>query len=143
MTDADSGQAQFRISCYLKTRETAWSAIAASLIVLREPGVLIPAPPDLSLADRTAIIALAIELKALLPIDDRKAGRSASEQLVTTIGTVGILEVAAAKGLIPLSAALAGLQATNMFLSDDPGAQALERDSLSRNHAVGSFVTEC
>ena len=108
-----------------------WAEHLPDWIVLREPGLLIPAQPDLSLADRTAI-ALAMELNALLLMDDRKARRSASEQMVATIGTVGILEVAAAKGLISLSAALAQLQATNMFLSGDLVAQALQRDSLRR-----------
>jgi len=56
--------------------------------------------PDISEADREAI-ALARELSAaLLLMDDRQARRCAAALGVVTIGTVGILEAAAARGLV-------------------------------------------
>jgi predicted nucleic acid-binding protein len=51
---------------------------------------------------------------------------------VNTIGTLGILEAAAAKCLISLPDALERLRATSMFISDELLAQSLQRDSKRR-----------
>ena len=92
---------------------------------------LIPVDPELSLADREAI-SLAREMNALLLMDDRRARLVATREAVSTIGTLGILEAAAAKGLISLPTALERLRATNMFISAELLTQALRRDSARR-----------
>ena len=94
---------------------------------------LIPVDPELSLADREAI-SLAREMNALLLMDDRRARLVATREVVSTIGTLGILEAAAAKGLISLPTALERLRATNMFISAELLTQALRRDSARRGH---------
>ena len=92
---------------------------------------LIPVDPELSFADREAI-SLAREMNALLLMDDRRARLVATREVVSTIGTLGILEAAAAKGLISLPTALERLRATNMFISAELLTQALQRDSARR-----------
>lgn len=92
---------------------------------------LMPEHPELSLADREAI-SLARETEALLLIDDRRARLAATDQAVRTIGTMGILEAAAAKRLISLPSTLQRLRATNMFISAELFTQALQRDSARR-----------
>lgn len=87
-------------------------------IEVRKPAGMIAEQPELSRADRAAV-SIARELHALLLVDDRRARCAASEHAVQTIGTLGILEAAAAKGLISLPLALGKLQATSMFISDD------------------------
>ena len=87
-----------------------------------------PIPPstELSLADRSAI-AIASKLQALLLMDDRRARKAATDLGVRTIGTLGILEAAAAKNLISLHDALTRLRSTNIYISEALIAQALDR----------------
>lgn len=59
-------------------------------------------------------------------------GRRAAALGVVTMGTVGILEVAAARGLVSLPEALERLRATSCFLSEDVLDNALERDAERR-----------
>ena len=85
--------------------------------------------PDISAADREAI-ALARELSAsLLLMDDQQARRCAAALGVVTIGTAGILEAAAARGLVVLPEALEKLKATSCFLSEEIIGNALRRDA--------------
>lgn len=85
--------------------------------------------PDIAAADREAI-ALAKELDAtVLLMDDQQARRCAASHGVVTMGTLGVLEVAAARGLISLPAALEKLRATSCFLSDELIENALLRDA--------------
>ncbi len=69
---------------------------------------------------------------ALLLMDDRRARQSAAAYAVPTIGTLGILEAAAAKDLIWLPDAVERLQRTTMFISTELVAQALQRDAARR-----------
>ncbi|NES85628.1 MAG: DUF3368 domain-containing protein [Moorea sp. SIO2B7] len=65
-----------------------------------------------------AAITLAQALPAdLLIIDERLGRRIASERGVSIIGTLGILDDAASKGLIDLSDTIARLQRTNFRIS--------------------------
>lgn len=90
------------------------------------------AAPDLSEADSEAI-ALARELAAtVLLMDDQQARRHAATLGVVTMGTVGILEAAAVRGLVALPEALAKLQATSCFLSEEIIENALRRDADRR-----------
>ena len=62
-------------------------------------------------------------------MDDRQARRCASGLGVATMGTLGLLEAAAARGLISLRPALEKLRATSCFLTDELIENALRRDA--------------
>lgn len=112
-----------------KVRE--WAENLPTWVEVRAAGSMMTLKPELSYADCEAI-SLAKELNALLLMDDRRARRAATDQSVRTLGTLGLLEAASAKGLIQLSVAVESLRATNMFISDELIAQALRRDSDRR-----------
>ena len=78
-------------------------------------------------------IALAIELKAnQLLVDDRVARRVAAEKGLLTAGTTGILEQAAALGLLDLRQAMQKLLRTNFRISPEVVREVLNRDSARR-----------
>jgi len=87
---------------------------------------------DISGTDREAI-ALARELNAsFLLMDDQQARRCASALEVITLGTLGQLEAAAARGLVSLQAALEKLRRTSFFVTDELIEAALQRDTERR-----------
>ena len=109
----------------------AWMAAPPGWVEVRAAAHLIEAP-DISATDREAI-ALAKELTAaLLLMDDQQARRCAAGFGVPTIGTVGLLEAAAARSLVALPDALQKLRATNCFLSDEIIESALRRTAERR-----------
>jgi predicted nucleic acid-binding protein len=110
----------------------AWANELPQWVDVLTPVTLIPAEPELAEADRSAI-SLAKELHALLLMDDRRARRAAAVQRVKTIGTLGILELAAAKEWISLPVVLEQLRATTIFISNELMAQALRRDQQRRD----------
>ena len=78
----------------------------------------------------TEAISLSVELHAdSLLIDDRKGRHAATKLGLTTIGTITLLEKAAALGLISLPESIAKLQATNFRVSHDVVNAALQRDA--------------
>jgi predicted nucleic acid-binding protein len=78
-------------------------------------------------------IALAGELKAdLVLIDEREARREAARRRIPVIGTIGILEEAAARNLIDLPEALQRLLATNFRIDRRYLDDALHRDAERR-----------
>jgi len=109
----------------------AWASELPTWVEVRTGGLKAVVDPEISLADAEAI-ALAAELETLLLIDDRRARKAAQERGIVTIGTVGILETAAAKRLISLPDAFERLRRTNMFVSEELLARALARDRLRR-----------
>ena len=89
--------------------------------------------PDIAAADREAN-ALARELgSSVLLMDDQQARRCAASHGVVTMGTLGLLEVAAERGFVSLPAALEKLRATSCFLSDELIKNALLRDEARRH----------
>lgn len=70
--------------------------------------------------------------KTVLLMDDRQARACAAALGVVTMGTVGLLEVAAARDLVSLPDALERLRKTSCFLADDLIADALDRDAARR-----------
>ena len=109
----------------------AWAAALPAWVEVRKAIQLVEAK-DISPADREAI-ALARELgAAVLLMDDRHARRCAAALGVVTMGTVGLLEVAAARELVALPVALEKLRGTSCFLSEDLIENALERDTARR-----------
>lgn len=103
-----------------------WIAAPPSWLNVSAARGLIP-ESDISNADREAI-ALAKELSAsLLLMDDRQARRLAAAHGVLTIGTLGLLELAAERDLLRIEDALEKLQQTSFYLTEDLVANILER----------------
>jgi predicted nucleic acid-binding protein len=105
-----------------------WAASLPPWVELRQSPVATGFSPQLSAADHDCI-GLALETQAMLLMDDRRGRRAAGELGVRTIGTLGILEAASAKGLLPLADAIRRLRQTSIYLTDDLYAAALARDS--------------
>ena len=109
----------------------AWASTLSAWVEVRAATQLVEAK-DISPADREAI-ALARELgAAVLLMDDRHARRCAEALGVATMGTVGLLEVAAARDLVSLPLALERLRGTSCFLTEDLIENALELDAARR-----------
>lgn len=99
----------------------AWASVQSA----RE----IDAATQLGLGEREAI-ALARELKATeLLVDERLARKVAVQRGLLIIGTVGILEKAAERGLVNLSDALQKLLRTNFRVDAQVIREALEQDA--------------
>jgi predicted nucleic acid-binding protein len=96
-----------------------WAAHLPLWVEVRVPHL--PASPDLAalgLGEREAIL-LAEELHAdALLIDDRQGHASALKHGLRTIGTTGVLQQAAALGLIDLPSTISRLLETNFHISD-------------------------
>lgn len=105
-----------------------WSKTLPDWIEVREPSNMLVLPQQLSTADKAAV-SLAAELGATLLMDDRRGRQAAHAIGLVTIGTLGILEAASAKGLLSLPAAIERLRQTSIFLADDLYEKALERDA--------------
>jgi predicted nucleic acid-binding protein len=72
---------------------------------------------EIQIGERQAIV-LAQEIRSeFIILDDRRARRVAQDQGLNVIGTLGILTIAAEKGLINLSEALDDLKTTNFRVS--------------------------
>ena len=65
-------------------------------------------------------------------MDDQQARRIASALEVITLGTLGLLEAAAARGLVSLPVALEKLRRTSFFVTDELIEAALQRDTERR-----------
>jgi len=96
----------------------------------------IPTPPELSdVLDpgEAAAITLAHEMHAdFVLLDEREARRMAIRGGLRIAGTVGILELAAEKGLIDLAECFQKLQATNFRIEKHFLQEALTRDATRR-----------
>jgi len=78
-------------------------------------------------------ICLAREIHADTVLMDDRAGRSAVVQCgLAVVGTIGILELSAVRGLIELPFTLARLQQTNACLDPELIHAALARDQARR-----------
>lgn len=110
---------------------SAWAENPPGWIEVRPATQLIEVD-DIAPADREAI-ALARELNAtVLLMDDQQARRCAARLGVATIGTVGLLEAAAARDLVSLPGALEKLHRTSCYLSDEVIERVLHRDAERR-----------
>ena len=105
-----------------------WCAAAPSwLEVRRVTGVPEPTLAMLEQGEQEAI-SLAQELHAdMLLVDDGAARNTARRLALPIMGTIGIFELAAARGLLDLPTALRQLQATNFRISQAVVEAALHR----------------
>ena len=107
----------------------AWLQALPNWARIRNPRQIEPVM-QLGLGEREAI-SLAHELKASqLLIDDRLARRVAVERGLLITGTVGILELAAERGLLNLPDTLQKLLQTNFRIDAEVIRLALERDAV-------------
>lgn len=113
----------------------AWITAYPSWLVIQTPTKL---DPTLAIADLGELeaISLALELKAnLLLVDDRKARRLAMQRGLAVTGVIGVLELAAARGLLKLQDAFERIRTTDFKIADKILCEALERDA---RQAAGS-----
>ena len=113
-----------------------WAASLPAWATVQAPETLDPSL-DLDLGELEAI-CLAREIKAAAVLMDDRAGRSAAIQCgLAVIGTIGLLEQAAARGLLELADAMARLRQTNARLDPELIHAALERDRLRKRGSQG------
>ena len=102
---------------------------------------IMPTPPGAALAfpgldsGEQAALALADSLHAgLLLMDDRKGVAAALARGLGTIGTLGVLDLAARRGLTDLARALARLKATNFRIAPKMLDELLARHQREGGH---------
>ncbi len=112
----------------------AWAAAPPPWAVLH-PGTPAPLAASAPLhAGETEAIPLALELKAELLLMDELDGRAAARAAgLTVIGTLGVLELAAARGQLNFREGLTRLLATSFRASPRLLAEFLRRDELRRS----------
>ena len=108
-----------------------WAASLPAWVALQSPKTV-----NLKLdvdAGELEAICLAQEIQADAVLMDDRAGRSAAIHCgLAVVGTIGLLEQAAARGLIELPTALARLRQTNARLDPELIHAALARDQARR-----------
>lgn len=97
------------------TAVRAWAATPPPWLAVHTDPAESPPLPPLDPGERAAI-ALALALGAeLLLVDDRAGTAAARRQGFETVGTIGVLTLAAQRRLIDLPKAFGALQATNFY----------------------------
>lgn len=108
-----------------------WVAALPSWLAVQSPKTL-----NLTLdvdAGELEAICLAQEIHADAVLMDDRAGRNAAIHCgLAVVGTIGLLEQAAARGLIELPSAFAALRQTNARLDPELIRTALARDQVRR-----------
>ena len=111
-----------------------WIASAPSWLIIERniPPVADPSG-DLDFGESQALeLAQAHQPDVLLLIDEDRGRREAERRKIRTTGTLGVLDAAAAVGLLDLPTALATLQTTNFFVSQELLRRLLARDTERR-----------
>jgi hypothetical protein len=109
----------------------AWAAPLPEWVVVQSPKAMNLAL-DVDAGEQEAI-CLAQEIHADAILMDDRAGRSAAMQCgLLVVGTIGILEQAAARSLIELPTILARLRQTNARLDSELIQAALARDQARK-----------
>ena len=108
-----------------------WAASLPAWIAVQSPKTLNLAW-DVDASELEAI-CLAQEIKADAVLMDDRAGRNAAIHCgLAVVGTIGLLEQAAARGLIELPQAMERLRQTNARLDAELIHAALERDQARK-----------
>jgi predicted nucleic acid-binding protein len=108
------------------------------------PWAAVQAPKSLNLlwnvdAGELEAICLAREINAAAVLMDDRAGRSAAVHCgLAVIGTIGLLEQAATRGLLELPQVMERLRQTNARLDPELIHAALERDKARKQARQGS-----
>lgn len=114
----------------------AWAASLPPWAAVRKP-TSVNLTRGVDAGEREAI-CLAQEINAAALLMDDRAGRLAAQQCgVTVIGTVGLLEQAAVRGLVDLLDVIAKLRQTNARLDPSLLQAAIEREQ-ARKQSKGS-----
>lgn len=118
-----------------KTPETVKEFIAnlPEWLEVRQAQILFyPDLDELDIGEREAII-LAEELKADVLLMDERSGREAAlKRNLPVVGTLGILERAAEKGLIDFAKTLQTLKVNGFFIAPRLEKDFLERDAIRK-----------
>ena len=113
------------------TRVKQWASSLPSWATVQKPSAL-----NLTLdvdAGELEAICLAREINAAAVLMDDRAGRVAAQKCgLAVVGTIGLLEQAAARGLLELPDVVARLQQTNARLDLKLLLAALARDKLRK-----------
>jgi predicted nucleic acid-binding protein len=107
----------------------AWVSDLPAWVEVRKPAK--PLALRLHTGEEQAI-ALALEFNAPILLDEQEARKIAKAKGLLVIGTVGLLERAAAENLIDLRKSLIALQKTNMRVSRSLIQDALQRQGQKR-----------
>lgn len=112
-------------------RVKQWADTLPSWVAVQKPSVL-----NLTLdvdAGELEAICLAQEIHAAAVLMDDRAGRAAAQHCgLAVVGTIGLLEQAAVRGLLDLPDAIARLQKTNVRLDAKLILAALDRDKARK-----------
>jgi predicted nucleic acid-binding protein len=107
-----------------------WVARRPGWLQVRAPQVSSTSFPVVLGAGERDAISLAEELKAdVLLVDDWQARREAARRNLAIQGTLGLLEAAAARGLLSLPEVFARLRTTNFRVSEELIQIMLKRDA--------------
>ncbi len=102
-----------------------WASSPPEWLTVQDPT---STPPSKIGAGETAAISLALELMAdRVLIDDRDGSRGARRSGLNVVGTLGILEEAARRGLIDGEQSIKGLKNTNSRASETLYQSVLDR----------------
>jgi len=109
----------------------SWAQSPPPWLITRDPSFL---QPNLALhIGEVHAISLAHELNAERLIIDDQAGREAARSLgVPIVGTLGVLDLAAERGLVDLARVLPALTATNFRISRHLVEELRQRDAARR-----------
>jgi predicted nucleic acid-binding protein len=101
-------------------------------------GVIEPDVAVLGSGERAAItLALGQKQTALLLIDEGKGRRAAQRCQIKIIGTLGVLDAAAAQGLVDLPSALQRLQGTTFHVAPQLIGKLLNQDTERKRRSHG------
>lgn len=113
-------------------RVKQWAAALPAWVTVQKPSAL-----NLTLdvdAGELEALCLAREIHAAAVLMDDRAGRAAAQKCgIAVVGTIGLLEQAAMRGLIDLPDKVAQLQQTNARLDSKLILAALERDKARKS----------
>ena len=102
-----------------------WASRPPEWLTVQDPTHIIPSKLG---AGETAAIALALELEAdRVLIDERDGSREAGRSGLNVVGTLGILEEAARRGLIDVEQKITDLKKTNFRASETLYQSVLDR----------------